>query len=278
MPILPSVTATRGDDGAVRYEQAALERLAREVVTRRAELGMSQEDVAAAGGPSVATLRLIEGARQPSYRPLTLGALDRALFWPPGSAAQVLAKTGTSPAGERGVAAATVRDPGERLQDFGNHVVSYWPWLLDEVRRRYGPEEAEHIVQEVVARALDRREHLDHGGNLLPWMLAMAHQVALERARQQVDVVLADREMLAALAGTVDGPDHEVLRRTKVALAELAEQDRSVLLARAEGLSYSDLAMQLGVLPPSVRQSVRRARRKLAEKFMSQRVQRDSAR
>jgi transcriptional regulator with XRE-family HTH domain len=61
------------------------------VKERREELGLTQEETAAAGGPSTATLRLIENCNAKSYRPKTFRQLDAALRWPPGAARRVLA-------------------------------------------------------------------------------------------------------------------------------------------------------------------------------------------
>ena len=66
------------------------DRLAEATRERRVELGMTQEDVRAAGGPSTATMRLIEGALQRSYQPATLRDLEKALRWERGSAARLL--------------------------------------------------------------------------------------------------------------------------------------------------------------------------------------------
>lgn len=57
---------------------------------RRNHLRMTQEEVKAAGGPSTATMRLIEGALQDSYRDVILGRLEDALRWEPGSVAAIL--------------------------------------------------------------------------------------------------------------------------------------------------------------------------------------------
>jgi hypothetical protein len=68
------------------------QRLAGFVRARREEdLGLTQEEIAAAGGPSTATQRLIEGARHDSYRPASLRSLERALQWEPGSVRAILA-------------------------------------------------------------------------------------------------------------------------------------------------------------------------------------------
>ena len=75
------VMATTGDDWR---------RLARLVRDRRGDLGLTQEEVTAAGGPSNSTVRLIEGARRDGYRPAILRSLERALQWERGSVAAVL--------------------------------------------------------------------------------------------------------------------------------------------------------------------------------------------
>jgi hypothetical protein len=67
------------------------ERLAEFVRERRVELGLTQEDARAAGGPSTATMRLIEGALQRSYQPATLRDLERVMQWERGSARMILA-------------------------------------------------------------------------------------------------------------------------------------------------------------------------------------------
>lgn len=57
---------------------------------------MRQEDVDRAGGPSTATLRLIEREGAKAYRQRTYQQLDTALRWEPGSAWGILTK-GTDP-------------------------------------------------------------------------------------------------------------------------------------------------------------------------------------
>lgn len=66
------------------------QRLADKVVARRTSLGMTQQSVQAAGGPSVATMRLIEGGQPKTYRGTILGRLEKALQWQSGSVDSVL--------------------------------------------------------------------------------------------------------------------------------------------------------------------------------------------
>lgn len=80
------------------------QRLAARAVARRTSLGMTQQDVQAAGGPAVATIRHIEGANKTRYRGTILGRLEIALRWTPGSVEQILA------GGEPGILAAELGD------------------------------------------------------------------------------------------------------------------------------------------------------------------------
>lgn len=68
------------------------ERLGRYVRHRRdKELDMTQLDVQTAGGPSTATMRLIEGGHQKQgYSSMTIAALETALGWKHGSATKIL--------------------------------------------------------------------------------------------------------------------------------------------------------------------------------------------
>jgi hypothetical protein len=66
------------------------DRLAEYVRERRVELGLTQEDIRMEGGPSTATMRLIEGALQENYQPATLRDLEKALQWEHGSVRRIL--------------------------------------------------------------------------------------------------------------------------------------------------------------------------------------------
>lgn len=65
-------------------------RVAEYVRDRRDELEMTQADVHAAGGPSTATQRLIEGGLSTSYQPSVLAKLERVLGWQRGSVRVIL--------------------------------------------------------------------------------------------------------------------------------------------------------------------------------------------
>lgn len=66
------------------------ERLGPLVRQRRKELKLTQAEVQEAGGPSTATLRLIEGGNHTDFRAGTVEPLERILQWQPGSITAVL--------------------------------------------------------------------------------------------------------------------------------------------------------------------------------------------
>lgn len=73
-----------GGEPTVTDEQEpdpALVELGRRIRQRRSDLSLSQADVAAAGGPSTATLRLIEKGKHPRFRASTSESLERILGW-----------------------------------------------------------------------------------------------------------------------------------------------------------------------------------------------------
>lgn len=68
--------------------------LAEAVKAEREDQGLTQEQIANMGGPSTATMRLIEGAMQAGYRARTLVSLERALGWPRGRVRRILRHEG----------------------------------------------------------------------------------------------------------------------------------------------------------------------------------------
>lgn len=64
--------------------------LAEAVAKRRQQHAMSQDDVAAGGGPSAKTIRQLELGDGGEFRPSTFQKLDRALSWRPGTSRAIL--------------------------------------------------------------------------------------------------------------------------------------------------------------------------------------------
>lgn len=86
-----------------------LQHLARYVADRRGELGLTQQQVQAAGGPSVATQSLIEAGTRQSIQTILAGRLEKALRWETGSVRAILAGGEPTPLPRRS------RHPDEEL-------------------------------------------------------------------------------------------------------------------------------------------------------------------
>jgi len=93
-------------------EPAPSERLAAAVEERAAELGMTWQDVWAAGGPGLRTIAELRAGRWARPRPGTLRKLDASLRWRPGTAQAYLdGRDFTSPDGHGSPAPAGDRRP-----------------------------------------------------------------------------------------------------------------------------------------------------------------------
>ena len=64
--------------------------LARAVVARQRQLGLSQQDVAARSGVSAATVRKLQSGGLGNFRPQTLARIAEALDWPPNALLVIL--------------------------------------------------------------------------------------------------------------------------------------------------------------------------------------------
>lgn len=85
------MTADDDDDGdELEVDDAARRRLARFVVQRLEALSLSRQDVGAAGGPGIVTMRKIVGAKPGGLRSKTVGKLDKGLALKPGTTRSIV--------------------------------------------------------------------------------------------------------------------------------------------------------------------------------------------
>ena len=135
-------------------------------------------------------------------------------------------------------------------------------------RRTGDRERAEDLAQDVFAKALEAPPR-----NPKPWLFAVAMNLARDDGRKAV----RQQRHLALLTNESDGahvppPDEQVQRdeqraRVQDALDELVEQDRAVLLMKAEGLSYDEIAEATGLSKGSIGTTLARARKRLVESY-----------
>ena len=154
------------------------------------------------------------------------------------------------------------------------------PWVLGLLFRILQDEgEAEEVLSDVFVQVWERIDQHDaERGPLVPWVLSIARNKALdalrrrrrwwrkaerwERARsvEAGDDVPAPDSAEAAVPGW---PVHQEVHRALAALPE--EQRRVVLLAHFEGLTHSEIARRTGQPLGTVKTRLRMAHAKLAE-------------
>lgn len=118
------------DDGWARLGEA--------IRDRRRALGMSQLELAQAAGISEAMLRVIERARRTNVRPVTLGAVARALGWTRDSVDRVLAGGDPVLDEDRDRSVAELKRQVAELQARLDEVERDLRARLDEVERDLG--------------------------------------------------------------------------------------------------------------------------------------------
>jgi X-X-X-Leu-X-X-Gly heptad repeat protein len=184
-------------------------RLARYVRERRERLGITQEEAATRGGPSTATLRLIENAAQTSYRAKSLRQLEDVLEWAPRSVQDIL------DGGEPRLLDRDARDRGHALIDRRALLHPRWRSRADFA--------AAHGISEDLVRAVevDGRQALS-GTDLTA--LAGAYQVTPQSlsAFLRGDGTLDAARPAAASRTTPVPPGVTAMSTTDVAAAVLA--------------------------------------------------------
>jgi len=134
-------------------------------------------------------------------------------------------------------------------------------------RRTGDRDRAEDLAQEVFARALTAPPD-----NPRPWLFAVALNLVRDDGRR---AVRQGRRLQLLKAELPEGsPDpaevldqNEKSARVRQALAELREIDREVLLLKAEGFDYDEIAAATGLAKGAVGTTIARARRRLVEAY-----------
>ena len=112
------------------------------------------------------------------------------------------------------------------------------------------PDRAEDLAQEALARAIGAASTWRPGGDLRRWLLAIVHNVHVDRQRRRRLEAAATSEAgrLAEEAAPAAQPERVHYTQTIAALMALPEEQREALILIAfEGLSYRDAAAILSV-------------------------------
>jgi RNA polymerase sigma-70 factor (ECF subfamily) len=136
-------------------------------------------------------------------------------------------------------------------------------------RRFVAEADAEDAAQETFVRAFVHRADYEAGRPILPWLLAIARRLCIDRlrraGRERVvdDGEAADRADPGADAEEL-AASRETLERLAAGLEALPEGQREALvLFHAEALSYRDVARTLGVPQGTVMTWLHRGRARL---------------
>jgi RNA polymerase sigma-70 factor, ECF subfamily len=138
-------------------------------------------------------------------------------------------------------------------------------------RKVWDAERARDLAQEAFARALDRGASGEAVRNPRAWVF----RIAANLAHDEVRTVVRRRRHLALLrdeASPAAEPDplEEMERRSRqeaarMALEQLSERDREVLLLWDAGMSYTEIAAHTGLAAGAIGTTLSRARRRLVE-------------
>jgi RNA polymerase sigma-70 factor (ECF subfamily) len=145
-----------------------------------------------------------------------------------------------------------IQFPGTRRtaptgQDMLAHVGALRRYALVLTR---DPDRAEDLAQEALARAIGAARTWRPGGDLRRWLLAIVHNVHVDRQRRrQLEVTaMSEAGRLADEAAPAAQLERVHYTQTIAALMALPEEQREALILIAfEGLSYRDAAAILGV-------------------------------
>jgi RNA polymerase sigma-70 factor (ECF subfamily) len=147
----------------------------------------------------------------------------------------------------------------------------YHDSLVRMLYRRTGDRDrAEDLAQEVFARAVTAPPE-----NPRPWLFAVALNLVRDDGRRAVRQGRRLQLLKAASPVSAPDPDQELERRERSAQVQraldgLRELDREVLLLKAEGFDYDEIAAATGLAKGAIGTTIARARRRLVETYRAQ--------
>jgi RNA polymerase sigma-70 factor (ECF subfamily) len=154
----------------------------------------------------------------------------------------------------------------------------YHQSLLRMLYRRTGDRDrAEDIAQEVFTRALATPPD-----NPRPWLFAVALNLVRDDGRRSVRQGRRLQLLKAEHDHGSPSPEQELEQKEKSArveraLATLREIDREVLLLKAEGFDYDEIAATTGLAKGAIGTTIARARRRLVEAYRAEEKDRNVA-
>lgn len=179
--------------------------------------------------------------------------------------------------------ASSIREGQVHYQEFTTLAASYLTELYNAARRMTGEsQEAEDLVQETYARALQTWRQLNDPARCRAWLYRIMRNLFVDtyrrrRARPELAMDESGAEMDdESLLEWRANPEQEVFRRLSAAelrqaLTVLPEELRTaLLLCDVEGFTYPEIAEVMECPIGTVRSRIARARQKLLTKLREQ--------
>lgn len=117
-------------------------------------------------------------------------------------------------------------------------------WLFDFLRRRFGREEAEELVQETYVRVLGRQVEIRNPRAFLARVAINAAQNRAEARAVRPQLIFDE----AATMGVAEAADQEHLLLLKQTILALPPKLQEVfLLSRFKGMTYEEIAVRCGI-------------------------------
>lgn len=138
----------------------------------------------------------------------------------------------------------------------------------------FGARDAEDIAQETLARLYVRPDLLDPEADAWPWLSVVARNVGRDVARRNAMSSAVAHDELETLPGDAVVFDQVAARADAdllaSALRRLGARDRALIRLRdVEGASVADIAATMQTNENAIRQQLYRARRRLADAYLS---------
>jgi RNA polymerase sigma-70 factor (ECF subfamily) len=168
----------------------------------------------------------------------------------------------------------------DRTEAFDRELVSHLRWIQRIARHLAGNKgEAEDLVQDTYVRALRGAARFRAGTNLKAWLLTILRHANLNRRRRlRRALVQIDEERVdwfAKTAQDADTPERRLLERALDSELRAAHESLPIALRQTlwlrdiAGLSYAEIAKQLGIPIGTVMSRLSRARRLLYKRLMN---------
>lgn len=123
---------------------------------------------------------------------------------------------------------------------------------------------ADDLVQDTLARALEKWRFWQRERELRPWLFSIMHNLHVDARRRSQQVVFCDADDLPVPVQRAAQQDGLALRDLERSLALLPLEQREVLLlVGLEELSYAEVARALDIPPGTVMSRLARARSRL---------------